>query len=98
MSLLAPSIDTPDRAPSADPAATALARAVGQRGRPAADLDAALSLYVRRARAHDEPVERMLVRLRELLHAHVRAQRPDDDRHEVIALVMRRAITAYYRD
>ncbi len=83
---------------AADPAATALARAVERRDRSDADLDGALSLFVRRAHARDEPIERMLVRLKQLLHAHVRPLRVDDDPHEVVALVMRRAITAYDRD
>ncbi|MDF1503509.1 hypothetical protein [Roseisolibacter sp. H3M3-2] len=85
-------------APPPDPAATALARAITLRDRPGAELDRALSLFVRRARVYDEPVERMLARLKELLHASVRPLRPDDDPREVVALLMRRAITAYYRD
>ena len=80
-----------------DPAASALARAVERRDRRDTDLDGALSLFVHRARAHDEPIERMLVRLKQLLRTHVRPLRADDDPHEVVALVMRRAITAYYR-
>jgi hypothetical protein len=81
-----------------DPASSALVRAVERRDRRDTDLDGALSLFVRRARAHDEPIERMLVRLKQLLRAHVHPLRADDDPHEVVALVMRRAITAYYRD
>ena len=81
-----------------DPATSALVRAVERRDRRDTDLDGALSLFVRRARAHDEPIERMLVRLKQLLRAHVHPLRADDDPHEVVALVMRRAITAYYRD
>jgi hypothetical protein len=81
-----------------DPASSALARAIERRDRRDADLDGALSLFVRGARAHDEPIERMLVRLKQLLRAHVHPLRADDDPHEVVALVMRRAITAYYRD
>jgi hypothetical protein len=81
-----------------DPATTALARAVERRDRRDTDLDGALSLFVRCARAHEEPIERMLVRLKQLLRTHVHPLRADDDPHEVVALVMRRAITAYYRD
>jgi hypothetical protein len=81
-----------------DPAASAVVRAVELRDRRGTDLDGALSLFARRARAIDEPVERMLARLEQLLHGHVRPLRPDDDPNEVVALVMRRAITAYYRD
>lgn len=89
---------SPAPLPASDPATTALVRAVELRDRRGTDLDGALSLFVRRARALDEPVERMLARLKALLHAHVRPLRADDDPHEVVALVMRRAITAYYRD
>ena len=80
-----------------DPTASALARAVEWRDRRGTDLDGALSLFVRRAHVHDEPVERMLARLKQLLLTHVRPLRADDDPQEVVALVMRRAITAYYR-
>lgn len=107
MSLHASSVPL-DSAPFAPPAppspdapatalATALVRALEQRGRPGADVDAALALYVRRARAEDEPVERMLARLKGLLLAHARPLRAGDDAHELVALVMRRAITEYYR-
>lgn len=82
---------------TADPTAGALAGAVERRDRRGTDLDGALSLFVRRARVHDEPVERMLARLKRLLVAHVRPLRADEDPQEVIALVMRRAITAFYR-
>lgn len=92
MPLLAPAPAPPD------PAATALAHAIVRRHQPGAELDRALALYVRRARAYDEPVERMLARLKALLHDCVRPLRADDDPHEVVALLMRRAITAYYRD
>ena len=81
---------------TADPTASALARAVEARDRRGMDVDGALSLFVRRAHVHDEPVERMLARLKQLLLAHVRPLRADDDPQEVVALVMRRAITAYY--
>ena len=87
-----PVVSTPD------PASSALVRAVERRDRRDTDLDGALSLFVRRARAHDEPIERMLARLKQLLRTHVHPLRADDDPHEVVALVMRRAITAYYRD
>ena len=93
---LAP-LATPQGAAAPDPAASALARAVEWRDRRGMDLDGALSLYVRHAQVHEEPIERMLARLKQLLLAHVRPLRADDDPHEVIALVMRRAITAWYR-
>ena len=83
---------------SLDPASDALVRAVTARDPRGAELDGALSLYVRRARVHDEPVERMLARLKPLLQAAGRPLRADDDPHEVVALLMRRAITAYYRE
>ena len=95
---LPPLVPSLAAAVAADPASTALARAVERRDRRDTDLDGALSLFVRRARALDEPIERMLVRLKQLLRAHVHPLRADDDPHEVVALVMRRAITAYYRD
>jgi hypothetical protein len=82
---------------AADPTAGALVHALTQRDRRGADVDGALSLFVRRARVYDEPVERMLARLKRLLHDHVRPLRFDDDPQEVVALLMRRAITAYYR-
>lgn len=82
---------------ASDPAASALVRAVEWRNRRGMDLDGALSLYVRQAQVREEPIERMLARLKQLLLAHVRPLRADDDPHEVIALVMRRAITAWYR-
>jgi hypothetical protein len=83
---------------SLDPASAALVRAVTARDPRGAELDGALTLYVRRARVHDEPVERMLARLKPLLQSAVRPLRADDDPHEVVALLMRRAITAYYRE
>jgi hypothetical protein len=92
-----PTITSPPAPSTADPTAGALARAVEWRDRRGTDLDGALSLFVRRAHVHDEPVERMLARLKHLLLEHVRPLRADDDPQEVIALVMRRAITAYYR-
>lgn len=92
-----PTIASPPVPASTDPTASALARAVEWRDRRGTDLDGALSLFVRRAHVHDEPVERMLARLKQLLLAHVRPLRADDDPQEVMALVMRRAITAYYR-
>ena len=92
-----PTIASPPTASTTDPTASALARAVEWRDRRGMDLDGALSLFVRRAHVHDEPVERMLARLKQLLLTHVRPLRADDDPQEVIALVMRRAITAYYR-
>ena len=87
----------PDDPSTPDPTASALARAMEARDRRGTDVDGALSLFVRRAHVHDEPVERMLARLKQLLLAHVRPLRADDDPQEVVALVMRRAITAYYR-
>ena len=95
---LAPHLPSLASSVAADHASTALARAVERRDRRDADLDGALSLFVRRARAHDEPIERMLVRLKQLLRTHVHPLRADDDPHEVVALVMRRAITAFYRE
>ena len=82
--------------PTGDPTVSALVRALAQRDRRGTEVDGALSLFVRRARVHDEPVERMLARLKQLLHDHVRPLRFDDDPQEVVALLMRRAITAYY--
>ena len=93
---LAPTVHPYDP-PATDPTASALARAVEWRDRRGTDLDGALSLFVRRAHVHDEPVERMLARLKRLLVEHVRPLRADEDPQEVIALVMRRAITAFYR-
>jgi hypothetical protein len=84
--------------PPLDPASSALVRAVTQRDRGGAELDGAIMLFVRRARVYDEPVERMLAALKHLLLAHVRPTRLGDDPHEVVALLMRRAITAYYRE
>jgi hypothetical protein len=90
----------PPAAPAtpADYPSAALVQALGARAERGTDLDGALALWVARARAHDEPVERMLVALKQLLRAHVRPHGPDDDVQEVMALVLRRAITAYYRE
>ena len=85
------------RAAASDYPTDALAHALRARGARGVDLDGALALYVARARARDEPVERMLGALRQLLQAHVHARSDDDDRQEVMALVLRRAITAFYR-
>jgi hypothetical protein len=87
----------PSTLPAPDPAGSALARAVAHRDRRGTDIDGALALFVRRAHVHEETIERMLARLGRLLLAHVRPLREDDDPREVIALLMRRAITAYYR-
>jgi hypothetical protein len=76
----------------------ALVRALAARHRRGTDLDGALALWVARARAADEPVERVLAALERLLRQHVRPLHPDDDLEAVRALVLRRAITAYHRD
>jgi len=62
------------------------------------NLDAALSLYVRRARAEDVAVERMIVALKQLLAEGFRMRRADEDREQVMAAVVSRAIARYYRD
>lgn len=90
-------------ASAADYPTAALARALATRGPRGADLDAALALWVARARALDEPVERMLVALKRLLALHLRPRDPadpygPDEVQEVAALLLRRAITAYYRE
>jgi hypothetical protein len=74
----------------------ALARAVALRRHPGTDVDGALALFVRRARAEDQPMERMLLALRRVLAASLGAP-ADDDPAEVTALLLRRAITEYYR-
>jgi len=84
--------------PVADYPSAALARALHARAERGTDLDGALALYVAGARSRDVPVERMLVALKLLLRTHVHAHGPDDDVQEVMALVLRRAITAYYRE
>jgi hypothetical protein len=94
----------PPPAPSADYVSAALARAVDARGRrgappslrPEPSIDRALALYVRRALAEDLSVEHMLAALHRLLRDHL-TPHPDDDAGEVTALLLRRAITEYYR-
>jgi hypothetical protein len=85
-------------APGDDYPSAALARALRARAERGTDLDGALALFVAGARSRDVPVERMLVALKALLRTHVQAHGPDDDVQEVMALVLRRAITAYYRE
>lgn len=92
-----PPVALSDAASLADPAHL-LARAVEARARPGTDLDGALVRFAARARQQGAPVERMLAALARLLAAHVRPLRPGDDPQVVTALVLRRAITAYYRD
>ena len=75
----------------------ALARAVALRRQPGTDVDGALALFVRRARAEDQPMERMLLALRRVLAASLGTHALDDDPAEVTALLLRRAITEYYR-
>jgi hypothetical protein len=78
-----------------DYVSAALARAVETRHR-GADVDGALGLYVRRARAADVPLEEML----DALWALLRGAAPGgarDDAAELTALLMRRAVTEYCR-
>lgn len=80
-----------------DYAARALVRAVEGRRHAGGEVDRALSLFVRRARAEDEPIERMLATLKGLLLGVVRPLHVDERAADVIAVLMRRAITEYYR-
>ena len=83
--------------PAPDYATSALVRAVQLRRRAGTDLDGALALFVRRARVDDQPIERMLASLKRLLVATVRPLSVDENPTDVIAVLIRRAITEYYR-
>jgi hypothetical protein len=87
---------------SHDPAPGRAAGAVARReisaALDAADLDATLARYVRRARAEDVPVAQVRAEVEQMVARGFQTRSTDADRAQAMAAVVRRAVARYSRD